>query len=99
MRRVHYAPRHSSTMPRDITVVAGVGFRGPAAAVALKGGAVELLIGAAIAGLLLALVLLRVIWLVISRAVDNGLDWLIHNFGNDRAAQRVEEKWRSTGDG
>jgi hypothetical protein len=46
---------------------------------------------------LLAIVLLRVTWLVISRAVDNGLDWLIHTFGNERAAQRVGEKWRSKG--
>lgn len=54
----------------------------------------ELLIGAALAGVALAVVVMVVIWRVVSRAVDNGLDWLIHTFGNDRAASRIEEKWR-----
>lgn len=58
----------------------------------------ELFIGAIVGGVLLAVVLLRVIWVVVSSAVDNGLDWLIHTFGNERAAQRVEDKWRSKGD-
>jgi hypothetical protein len=62
-----------------------------------RGRAWELLVEAGIAGVLLAIVLLRVTWLVISRAVDNGLDWLIHTFGNERAAQRVGEKWCSKG--
>lgn len=55
----------------------------------------ELLIAAVIGGVLLAVVLLRVIWVVVSRAVDNGLDWLVLTFGNDRAARSVEEKLRS----
>lgn len=55
----------------------------------------ELLIAAVAGGVILALGLARVIWVVVSRAVDNGLDWLVVNFGNDRAAKRVEEKWRS----
>ena len=54
----------------------------------------ELLVGAVVAGVLLAAALWVVLWRVISRAVDNGLDWLIHNFGNEEAAKRVEEKWR-----
>lgn len=55
----------------------------------------ELLIAAVVGGVILALVLARVIWVVVSRAVDNGLDWLVVNFGNERAAKRVEEKWRA----
>ena len=55
----------------------------------------ELLIAAIIGGALLAAALMIVIWKVVSGAVDNGLDWLIHNFGNEQAARRIEEKWRS----
>jgi hypothetical protein len=55
---------------------------------------VELLITAVIGGVLLAGALMVVIWKVVSGAVDNGLDWLIHKFGNERAAREVEEKWR-----
>ena len=47
----------------------------------------ELIIAGIIGGVLLAVVGMRVIWIVGSRAVDNGLDWLIHNFGNERAAK------------
>lgn len=54
----------------------------------------KLLIVAVVGGVILALVLSRAIWMVVSRAVDNGLDWLVFNFGNERAAKRVEEKWR-----
>ena len=54
----------------------------------------ELLIGAALAGVALAVVVMVMIWRVVSRAVDNGLDWLIHTFGNDPADSRIEEKWR-----
>jgi ribose/xylose/arabinose/galactoside ABC-type transport system permease subunit len=56
---------------------------------------VELLIAAVIGGVLLAGGLMVVIWKVVSGAVENGLDWLIHNFGNERAAREVEEKWRT----
>lgn len=56
----------------------------------------ELLVGAVVAGILLAAALWKVIWRVVSGAVDNGLDWLIHTFGNDAAARRVEEKWRKS---
>jgi hypothetical protein len=45
----------------------------------------------------LAIVMLKVIWIVGSRAVDNGLDWLILTFGNERAAREVEEKWATRG--
>lgn len=58
----------------------------------------ELVIAAVIGGVILALLLLKLIWTVVSAAVDNGLDWLIHTFGNDRAAREVEEKWRTRGD-
>lgn len=58
----------------------------------------ELLIAAVIGGILLALVLLKLIWTVVSAAVDNGLDWLIHTFGNERAAREIEDKWRTRGE-
>ena len=54
----------------------------------------EFLIAGAIAGVLLALALARVIWEVISAAVENLLDCTILHFGNDRAAREVEEKLR-----
>lgn len=54
----------------------------------------ELLIVAVVGGVLLALGMMAVIWKVVSRAVENGLDWLIHTFGNERAALEVEEKWK-----
>jgi hypothetical protein len=40
----------------------------------------ELLIAAVVGGVVLAIVMLKVIWSVGSRAVDNGLGWL--TFGN-----------------
>jgi hypothetical protein len=55
---------------------------------------VELLIVAVIGGVLLAIAMMAVIWKVVSGAVENGLDWLIHTFGNERAARQVEEKWK-----
>jgi hypothetical protein len=55
---------------------------------------VELVIAAVIGGVLLAAALMVAIWNVVSGAVENGLDWLIHTFGNERAAPQVEEKWR-----
>jgi len=58
----------------------------------------ELLIAAVIGGVLLAFILLKLIWIVVSGAVDNGTDWLVHTFGNERAAKEVEEKWRKRGD-
>jgi hypothetical protein len=57
----------------------------------------ELLIAAVWGGVVLAIVMLKVIWSVGSRAVDNGLDWLILTFGNERAAREVEEKWATRG--
>jgi hypothetical protein len=56
---------------------------------------VELLIAAVVGGILLAIALAAGIWKIVSRAVDNGLDWLIHTFGNEQAAKTIEEKWRS----
>jgi hypothetical protein len=55
---------------------------------------VELLVAAVLGGVLLAAALATVIWKVVSGAVDNGLDWLVHTFGNESAAGKVEEKWR-----
>jgi hypothetical protein len=31
---------------------------------------------------------------IVSAAVETGLDWLIHTFGNESAAREVKEKWR-----
>jgi hypothetical protein len=53
---------------------------------------VEPLIIAVFGGVVFGLVLLSLIWKIVSRAADNELDWLIHNFGNERAAKRIEEK-------
>lgn len=57
----------------------------------------ELLIVAVVGGLLLAVGLMSILWKIVSAAVDNGLDWLIHTFGNDQAAAKIEEKWRRDG--
>lgn len=54
----------------------------------------EFLIAAVVGGVLLSVAVMTVLWKVISRAFDNGLDWLIHTFGNEQAAKRIEEKWR-----
>ena len=43
---------------------------------------------------MLALGVFAVIVKVVGGAVDNLLDWLVYNFGNQSAAHRVEEKWR-----
>lgn len=58
----------------------------------------ELIIGGIIGGILLAIFLMKLIWSVVSPAVENGTDWLIHTFGNERAAKEVEEKWQERGD-
>jgi saccharopine dehydrogenase-like NADP-dependent oxidoreductase len=34
---------------------------------------------------------------IVSAAVETGLDWLIHTFGNESAAREVKEKWREKG--
>jgi hypothetical protein len=34
---------------------------------------------------------------IVSAAVETGLDWLIHTFGNESAAREVREKWREKG--
>ena len=57
----------------------------------------ELLFIAVVGGIALAAVLMVLIWKIVSRAVDNGMDWLIHTFGNKSAAREVEEKWREKG--
>jgi hypothetical protein len=52
---------------------------------------VEFLIAAVVAGVVLALIMLVIIY----RAVRAAFDWLIYTFGNERAAKEVEERWRS----
>ena len=54
----------------------------------------EFLVAALIGGVVLAAAVTTVLWKVFSSAFDNGLDWLIHTFGNEQAAKRIEEKWR-----
>lgn len=54
----------------------------------------ELIIAAVIGGVLFAAVLMKLIWSVVSPATENLLDWLIHTFGNERAAREIEAKWR-----
>ena len=54
----------------------------------------ELLIVAIIGGVGLAVVLMVLIWKIVGGAVENGLDWLIYTFGNERAAKDIEAKWR-----
>lgn len=51
----------------------------------------ELLIVAVIGGVLLAFILMELICVVVSGAVDNGLDCLIHTFGNESARAEVEK--------
>jgi hypothetical protein len=36
-----------------------------------------------------------VVWVVIWKATGNAFDWVIHTFGNVRAATQIEEKWRN----
>lgn len=54
----------------------------------------EFLIIAVIGGLFLAIIIISVLWVVISRAVDNGVGWLISNFGNEQAVKRQEKERR-----
>ena len=55
----------------------------------------ELIIAAAIGGVLFGILLWKLIWNIVSPATENLLDWLIHNLGNERAAKRIEEKWQA----
>ena len=52
----------------------------------------EIIIAGVIAGVLLAVALLKVLWVVVSRAVDNLLSWAIYNFGNEEAVRRWREE-------
>ena len=54
----------------------------------------EFLIAAVVAGIVLAVALMTMLWKVFSRAFNNGFEWLIHTFGNEQAAKKIEEKWR-----
>ena len=52
----------------------------------------EFIVAGAIAGVLLAIALAKVIWVVVSQAVDNLLDWVVLQFGNEKAVREIEEK-------
>ena len=58
----------------------------------------ELVLAAVLGGVVLAIAVVTVAWKVFSRAFDNGFEWLIHTFGNEQAAKKIEEKWRQRGD-
>ena len=58
----------------------------------------ELVLAAVLVGVVLMIAVITVAWKVFSRAFDNGLEWLIHTFGNEQAAKKIEEKWRQRGD-
>lgn len=51
----------------------------------------EFIIAGAIAGVLLAIALAKVIWVVISGAVDNLYRWLIYSFGNENAVRALKD--------
>ena len=51
----------------------------------------EFLFAGAIAGIVLALALARVIWVLVSQAVNNLLAWATYTFGNDEAVKRQKE--------
>ncbi len=52
----------------------------------------EIIFVGVLGGILLAGVLGRVIYVVVTRAVDNAIDWAIYNFGNDDAVTRLKSK-------
>ena len=55
----------------------------------------EFIVVGAIVGLVLALALAKVVWVVISQAVDNLLAWATYTFGNEDAVKRQKEADRS----
>lgn len=52
----------------------------------------ELILLGIFGGIALALILARVIFVVVSRAVHNLITWAIYNFGNDEALHRMREQ-------
>ncbi len=54
----------------------------------------EILIGLAVVTILLVAAIFIATWKIVGAAVENVLDWLIYTFGNDRAVEQLEEKWR-----
>jgi hypothetical protein len=50
---------------------------------------VELIAVAVIGGIVLAVVLAWLIYVVVGRAVGTLIDWAIENFGNEAAAERL----------
>lgn len=51
-----------------------------------------LLLAAAVIGTLLAFLVLRLIYVVVGRAVENAIRWAILNFGNDEAVRRLRQQ-------
>lgn len=51
----------------------------------------ELILVAVFGGVVLALALWKVIWIVVSSAVDNLYRWAIYSFGNEEAVRRLKE--------
>lgn len=49
------------------------------------------LFGAIVVGTLIAFLVIRLIYVVVGRAVDNSIRWAIYNFGNDEALRRLRE--------
>ena len=49
----------------------------------------EWIVGAAIAGVILAIALFRLIWVVVGGAVGNLSDWVVYIFGNEGAVRRL----------
>lgn len=51
----------------------------------------ELVLAGVIAGLVLAIALFKVLWVVVSPAVENLYRWAIYSFGNEDAVRRQRE--------
>ena len=49
----------------------------------------EWIVGAAIAGVLLAIALFKLIWIVVGSAVGNLFDWAVYTFGNEGAVRNL----------
>lgn len=57
---------------------------------------VELIV-VVVAGIAFGLVLARLIYVVVGRAINNLVDWAISNFGNPEAVERLERRRRGEG--
>lgn len=52
----------------------------------------EWIVGAAIAGVLLAIALFKLIWVIVGSAVGNLFDWVVYTFGNEEAVRRLKQE-------